>query len=56
MDDLSEAMRRYKDSLARAAAAVGAGADETVYDARQRNFERAAAEAKARDRAREAGR
>ena len=48
-DDLNEALRSMEAALRRWNAAVNARADETVHDARRRNFDRAAAEARARD-------
>lgn len=47
-----EAMARFNEAMARQSAEVGAREDETIYDARRRNFERMAAAARARDEAR----
>ncbi len=47
--DVHAAMAALKAAMARQAAAAGAGDDETIYDARRRNFDQAAAKARARD-------
>lgn len=44
-----DAMARFNEAMARQSAEVDAREDETIYDARRRNFERAATTARARD-------
>lgn len=52
MNGVSGAMESFYASMDRRAAETGAGDDETVYEARRRNFDDAAAQARARDEAR----
>lgn len=52
--DLREVMDRFRATMAAQEAAAGAGPDETVYDARRRNFAEATAAAAKRDAARSA--
>jgi len=54
LDTVAVALDQLRATMAAQAAAVGAAPDETIHDARLRNFHRAAAEARVRDARREA--